>query len=55
MSFINECYSIIRRKNKDMLYIYLRNNGLYYKYYDSNNNLVHNKKFLYDLKEKIYF
>ena len=41
MSFINECYAIVRRKNKDMLYIYLRNNGLYYKYYDSNNNLVH--------------
>ena len=49
MSFINECYSIIRRKNKDMLYIYLKNDGLYYNYYDADGCIVHKGKLISDM------
>ena len=48
MSFINECYTIIIRNNKDMLYIYLGDDGLYYDYYDSDNNLIHRDKLIND-------
>lgn len=49
MSFINECYAIIRRRTKDMFYISLNNDGLYYNYYDTNNNLVHRDKLISDI------
>ena len=48
MSFINECYTIIIRNNKDMFYIYLGDDGLYYDYYDSDNNLIHRDKLIND-------
>ena len=35
MSFINERYAIIRRSDKNMFYMYLGNDGLYYNYYDA--------------------
>ena len=49
MSFINECYTIIRRTTKDMFYISLNNDGLYYNYYDTNNNLIHRDKLISDI------
>ena len=48
MSFINECCSILRRSNKDMLYIYLDKDGLYYNYYDSNNRIINRDRLVND-------
>lgn len=39
MSFINDYSYTIRRSNKDIFYFYCEN-GLFYKYYDSHNNLI---------------
>lgn len=50
MSFINNRSAIIRRRNKDMFYVYLTSDGLYYNYYDSNNNLVHKDKLINNLE-----
>ncbi len=50
MSFINNRSAIIRRRNKDMFYMYLTSDGLYYNYYDSNNNLVHKDKLINNLE-----
>jgi hypothetical protein len=36
MSFINDCYTLIRKSNKDMFYIYY-DNGINFDYYNSNN------------------
>lgn len=40
MSFINQCNAIMRRLEKDMFYINLEKDGLYYNYYESNGNIV---------------
>lgn len=46
MSFINECFAIIRRNNKDMFYMYLTDNGLFCNCYNSNKDLVHKDKLI---------
>lgn len=48
MSFINECCAIIRRSKKDMFYMHPGNDGLYYNYYNSDNNIVHRNKLISD-------
>lgn len=49
MSFINECCALIRRSGKDMLYINLGKDGLYYNYYDNNDNIVHRDRLILDM------
>ena len=46
MSFINDQYAIIRRRNKDMFYMYLDNGGINYNYYDSNGDIIHQSKLI---------
>ena len=46
MSFINERCAIIRRSDKDMFYMYLGNDGLYYNYYDDNGCLLQKNKLI---------
>lgn len=46
MSFINQCNAIIRRYNKDMFYMNLGKEGLYYNYYDSNDSIVHRDRLI---------
>lgn len=48
MSFINERCAIIRRSDKDMFYMYLGNDGLYYNYYDPRGYIVHRDKLIND-------
>ncbi|WP_455539426.1 hypothetical protein [Terrisporobacter sp.] len=49
MSFINERCAIIRRSNKDMFYIYLGSDGLYYNYYDAKGYIVHRDILINDM------
>ena len=49
MSFINERCAIIRRSDKDMFYMYLGNDGLYYNYYDADGCIVHRGKLINDM------
>lgn len=49
MSFINERCAIIRRSDKDMFYMYLGNDGLYYNYYDADGCIVHKGKLISDM------
>lgn len=49
MSFLNERCGIIRRSQKDMFYMYLGNDGLYYNYYDVNGFIVHRDKLVSDM------
>ena len=49
MSFINERYAIIRRSDKNMFYMYLGNDGLYYNYYDADGCIVHKGKLISDM------
>lgn len=49
MSFINKRCAIIRRSDKDMFYMYLSNDGLYYNYYDVKGNIVHRDKLISDM------
>lgn len=48
MSFINERCAIIRRSYKDMFYMYLDMDGLYYNYYDVRGYIVHRDKLISD-------
>ena len=48
MSFVNEHYAIIRRSNKEMFYMYLKEDGLYYNYYDVEGNIVNIYKLIDD-------
>ena len=43
MSFIN------RRSDKNMFYMYLGNDGLYYNYYDADGCIVHKGKLISDM------
>ena len=52
MSFINERYAIIRRSDKNMFYMYLGNDGLYYNYYDADGCIVHKGKLISERKKK---
>lgn len=49
MSFINEHCSIIRRSNKDMFYMHLDSDGLYYNYYDIRGYVVYRDKLISDM------
>lgn len=49
MSFINEHCAIIRRSDKDMFYMHLGNDGLYYNYYDINGYVTHRDKLISDM------
>ena len=49
MSFLNECCGIIRRSQKDMFYMYLGSDGLYYNYYDAKGYIVHKDKLISDM------
>ena len=49
MSFLNERCGIIRRCQKDMFYMYLGSDGLYYNYYDTDGYMVHRDKLINDM------